>query len=211
MTRFAFTLPLILLGLPPCAPSAAAQTERPTDAHTVYRLAVDFVFFNDRVADMTDEPVKRPELLVIADTTGDVLNRIMLPNMRLKLVPMLQYMFPAARPDLIERFAAAIKLRERPDLPPLRVPVTFLTAAAGDSLFKDGGADSRAWRRFRARYPGAVGITEVSPVAIGADGGQALLYIGTQRDYVDGQGFVLFFERRDGAWRLIAHQSLWVS
>jgi hypothetical protein len=161
--------------------------------------------------DARDDLPQRPDLFVIRDTSAEFLNNSILPDMQATLVPVLRFMFPAVHPELAERFATGIALKTRPDLPELRVRVLWLSNAQADSIFQEGGPDGRGWERFRARYPGAVGVTEVSPVVFSSDFDQAMVYLGTQSDYVDGGGYVFLFEQRDSVWRLIALQSIWVS
>jgi hypothetical protein len=191
--------------------SLRAQADTSADAAAVYRMAFDFLFFNNLFSGMGEEP-QRPELFVIRDTTAELLTRFGSQDVEVTRVPsLLRFMFPAARPDLAERFVRGITVRMHPELPELRVPVTFLSAAQADSLFQNVEPTLHGWDRFRARYPGAVGLTEVSPVVFDADATQALVYIGTQSDYFEGAGYVLLFERQDGTWRLLAHQQVWVS
>jgi hypothetical protein len=182
---------------------------RPQPDHegAVYRVALDFVHFNELAGALAGEAAHRPpDRLVVADAT--TLGHGWDEGMARQLPLGLQYLFPAADREVIDAFLDANRVPGRPRLGALRVPVDFVSAQETDSLFAQGAG---GWDRFRERYPDASGITSVSRVGFNHAYTLAMVYVGTQADDLAGQGLILLLARTDDRWRVLAHQTTWMS
>lgn len=72
---------------------------------------------------------------------------------------------------------------------------------------EDGGG----WRQWYKEHPEARGHTRVSLPAYDEKAGLVLVYIGTQRDYLDGEGWVILYRYENGALKEVAREMLWIS
>jgi hypothetical protein len=82
------------------------------------------------------------------------------------------------------------------------VPTEELSEIFGE---KDG------WRTFYRRYPKVGGILTLSRVGFNNEKTAALLYAGTQSDWLAGAGYLIMFEKQSDKWVVTKRVSVWIS
>ena len=87
-------------------------------------------------------------------------------------------------------------------------PYTLLSQAARNKIF---GQNESGWEIFYNRYPTAPGITTLSRVGFNSAFDQALVYIGTQSNWLAGEGEYLLLVKRNGAWEIDQRVMVWIS
>ena len=192
-----------VLGL---ADPAQGRAQDPSPASLeVYRITLNILFFSDYAKSIGGHAYTKPQLIVVQDSTAFAHGTDLPPD---SLRGLLQFEFPAASLAVIDDLLMISRTSDRPILPPLPVRTVLVGARDVSSLFPNC---AQGWRQFRSRFPGSQGLLQVSRVAFDADSTQALVYVGNQRDCLDGFGMLFYLEHRSEGWKLIAHQILWVS
>ncbi len=74
-----------------------------------------------------------------------------------------------------------------------------------------GQLDHGGWTRFKMAFPTARGFVNVSRPQFNRDRTQALVYAGTQEDWLSGVGQLIFLKREAGSWVVRAHAVVWIS
>ena len=87
-------------------------------------------------------------------------------------------------------------------------PYTLLSEAARQKIF---GQNQSGWEIFYARYPQAPGITTLSRVGFNNALDQALVYLGTQSNWLVGSGNYILLKKVDGAWTVDQRVMTWIS
>ena len=87
-------------------------------------------------------------------------------------------------------------------------PYTLLSQAGRQKIF---GENQSGWEIFYERYPQAPGITTLSRVGFNASLDQALVYIGTQSNWLAGSGYYILLKKLDGAWSIDQRVMTWIS
>ena len=87
-------------------------------------------------------------------------------------------------------------------------PYTLLSQAGRQKIF---GENQSGWEIFYERYPQAPGITTLSRVGFNNSLDQALLYIGTQSNWLVGSGYYILLKKLDGAWSIDQRVMTWIS
>jgi hypothetical protein len=87
-------------------------------------------------------------------------------------------------------------------------PYTLLSQAEKNQIF---GQNQSGWEIFYNRYPQAPGITMLSRVGFNAVLDQALVYIGTQSNWLAGAGYYVLLKKVDGAWSIDQQVMTWIS
>ena len=95
----------------------------------------------------------------------------------------------------------------RPDMD-LGGPYTLLSQAGRNKIF---GQNQSGWEIFYNRYPQAPGITTLSRVGSNPSFDQALVYIGTQSNWLAGAGYYVLLKKADGAWSIDQQAMAWIS
>jgi hypothetical protein len=90
----------------------------------------------------------------------------------------------------------------------LGFPYTLLSQAGRNQIF---GQNQSGWEVFYNRYPQAPGITTLSRVGFNSTFDQALVYIGTQSNWLAGAGYYLLLNKADGAWSIDQQVMAWIS
>ena len=90
----------------------------------------------------------------------------------------------------------------------LGFPYTLLSQAGRKQTF---GLNQSGWEVFYNRYPQAPGITTLSRVGFNPAFNQALVYIGTQSNWLAGAGCYLLLKKADGAWSIDQQVLTWIS
>lgn len=67
------------------------------------------------------------------------------------------------------------------------------------------------WEVFYARYPDAPGITSLSRVGFNNTLDQALVYVGTQSNWLVGAGYFLLLTKVNGVWAIDQQVMTWIS
>jgi hypothetical protein len=67
------------------------------------------------------------------------------------------------------------------------------------------------WEVFYARYPDAPGITSLSRVGFNNTLDQALVYVGTQSNWLVGAGYFLLLTKVNGVWTIDQQVMTWIS
>jgi hypothetical protein len=89
----------------------------------------------------------------------------------------------------------------------LRVDYSLISEGTRENIFQK----ENAWGEFYNRYPGSQGITTLSRVGFNSIKTQALVYEGTQSDYLAGRGFYILLAKENGAWKIKKTVLAWVS
>jgi hypothetical protein len=87
-------------------------------------------------------------------------------------------------------------------------PYTILSQTARNQIF---GQNQSGWEIFYNRYPQAPGITTLSRVGFNAAFNQALVYIGTQSNWLAGSGYYILLTKKNGSWSIDQQVMTWVS
>ncbi len=87
-------------------------------------------------------------------------------------------------------------------------PYTLLSQAGRQQIF---GVNQSGWEIFYERYPQAPGITTLSRVGLNSSLDQALVYIGTQSNWLIGSGYYILLKKVDGAWNIDQRVMTWIS
>jgi len=87
-------------------------------------------------------------------------------------------------------------------------PYTLLSQAGRQKIF---GENQSGWEIFYERYPQAPGITTLSRVGFNNSLDQALVYIGTQSNWLAGSGYYILLKKLDGAWSIDQRVMTWIS
>jgi hypothetical protein len=95
----------------------------------------------------------------------------------------------------------------QPDMD-LGVEYVLLSQAEKNQIF---GQNQSGWEIFYNRYPDAPGITMLSRVGFDAALDQALVYVGTQSDWLAGAGDYVLMKKVDGAWTIDQKVMSWIS
>ncbi len=74
-----------------------------------------------------------------------------------------------------------------------------------------GDDDFDGWDGFYRKHPGSLGILTFSPVGFSGDRRQALVFYSVVREGLDGSGNLVLLEQVDGAWRVVAHENVWIA
>jgi hypothetical protein len=73
------------------------------------------------------------------------------------------------------------------------------------------GQNQSGWEVFYSNYPNTPGITTLSRVGFNVTFDQALVYIGTQSNYLAGAGYYILLKKVNGAWTIDQRVMTWVS
>lgn len=143
---------------------------------------------------------------VIMDTTAT--DATGMDNTAQTLDYILQNMHGVA-PETVESFRARNDMAYpiRPDMD-LGSPYTLLSQAARNKIFSQ---NQSGWEIFYNHYPQAPGITSLSRVGFNAGFDQALVYIGTQSNWLAGAGYYILLKKADGVWRIDQQVTAWIS
>jgi hypothetical protein len=95
----------------------------------------------------------------------------------------------------------------RPDMN-LSSPYSLLSQAEKNQIF---GQNQSGWEIFYNRYPHAPGITTLSHVGFNTALDQALVYIGTQSNWLAGAGYCVLLKKVDGVWSIDQQVITWIS
>ncbi len=95
----------------------------------------------------------------------------------------------------------------RPDMQ-LGGPYTLLSQTARSQIF---GQNQSGWDIFYNRYAQSPGITTFSRVGFDASLDQALVYMGTQSNWLVGAGYYYLLEKVNGSWSIDQQVMVWVS
>lgn len=87
-------------------------------------------------------------------------------------------------------------------------PYTLLSQAGRQQIF---GENQSGWEIFYERYPQAPGITTLSRVGFNNSLDQALVYIGTQSNWLAGSGYYILLKKLNGAWNIDQRVMTWIS
>jgi len=87
-------------------------------------------------------------------------------------------------------------------------PYTLLSQAGRSKIFDQ---NQSGWEVFYNRYPNAPGIPSLSRVGFNTAFDQALVYIGTQSNWLAGAGYYVLLKKVDGAWAIDQQVMVWVS
>jgi hypothetical protein len=95
----------------------------------------------------------------------------------------------------------------RPDMN-LGSSYTLLSQAVKNQIFDQ---NQSGWEEFYNRYPQAPGITTLSRVGFDASFDQALVYIGTQSNWLAGAGYYVLLKKGTGGWSIDQQVMTWIS
>jgi hypothetical protein len=95
----------------------------------------------------------------------------------------------------------------RPDMQ-IGAGYVLLTQVEKTGLFNQ---NRDGWQLFYEKYPDAPGITTLSRVGFNNALDQALVYAGTQSQWLAGAGYYLFLKKVNGTWTVLQQVMTWIS
>jgi hypothetical protein len=115
----------------------------------------------------------------------------------------------AVDPTTLDSFRALNATAQilRPDMQ-LGGSYTLLSQTARNLIFSQ---NQSGWDIFYNRYPQAPGLTTFSRVGFNASLDQALVYMGTQSNWLAGSGFYILLKKANGSWSIDQQVMIWVS
>jgi hypothetical protein len=115
----------------------------------------------------------------------------------------------AVAPETVDSFRARNDAAYpiRPDMD-LGNPYTLLTQAERSRIF---GQNQSGWEIFYNRHPQAPGITTLSRVGFNDSFDQALVYIGTQSNWLAGAGYYILLKKDAEGWSIDQQVMTWIS
>ena len=87
-------------------------------------------------------------------------------------------------------------------------PYSLLSQSARNRIF---GQNQSGWDIFYNHYPQAPGITTFSRVGFNESLDQALVYMGTQSNWLAGSGYYFLLMKANGTWSIDQQVMIWVS
>jgi hypothetical protein len=84
---------------------------------------------------------------------------------------------------------------------PNNINYILLTDQLEKSIFQENGNGRDNWLRFYECYPNSPGIIDISRVGFSDDGAVAVLYMGNQKDRLEGGGGIYIYRRVNGKWQ----------
>ena len=87
-------------------------------------------------------------------------------------------------------------------------PYTLLSQAGKNQIFSQ---NQSGWDIFYNRFPQAPGITTFSRVGFDATLDQALVYMGTQSNWLAGAGYYFLLSKQNGVWSIDQQVMVWIS
>ena len=143
---------------------------------------------------------------VIMDTTAT--DATGMDNTAQTLDYILQNMHDVA-PETVDSFRARNDAAHpiRPDMN-LGASYILLSQAEKNQIF---GQNQSGWEIFYNHYPQAPGITTLSRVGFNAALDQALVYIGTQSNWLAGAGYYVLLKKVNGVWSIDQQVMTWIS
>lgn len=90
----------------------------------------------------------------------------------------------------------------------LGVDYIVLTQAQRNQIFD---LNQSGWETFYNNYPDAPGLTSISRVGFNATFDQALVYVGTQSNYLAGAGYFVLLTRSGETWTVDQKVMTWIS
>ena len=87
-------------------------------------------------------------------------------------------------------------------------PYSLLSQSTRNRIF---GQNQSGWDIFYNHYPQAPGITTFSRVGFNESLDQALVYMGTQSNWLAGSGYYFLLKKADGTWSIDQQVMIWVS
>ena len=115
--------------------------------------------------------------------------------------------------DFDKSVAADFKARNDkayPLLPDMKLGVTYvlLTQEQRNGMF---GQNQSGWEVFYQNYPDAPGITTLSRVGFNTTFDQALVYLGTESNWLAGAGYYILLRKVSGNWEIDQKVMTWIS
>ena len=90
----------------------------------------------------------------------------------------------------------------------LGVTYVLLTQEQRNGMF---GQNQSGWEVFYQNYPGTPGITTLSRVGFNPSFDQALVYIGTESNWLAGAGYYILLKKVSGTWEIDQKVMTWIS
>ena len=87
-------------------------------------------------------------------------------------------------------------------------PYSLLSQSTRNRIF---GQNQSGWDIFYNHYPQAPGITTFSRVGFNESLDQALVYMGTQSNWLAGSGYYILLKKANGTWSIDQQVMIWVS
>ncbi len=168
------------------------------EEYTVYSALIQEMFFIDRgEGSITYLLSIKPDIgrIVIAEATEPYTGQLS----QAKQIFGKELIF-----DFLAKNARSYRLRNRFSLD---VVCVVLSSKEAKELSKNGDY----WNNFHEKYPRSQGVTAFSRVGFNANRTEALLYIGTQSDWLAGRGYYVQLSRQNEQWTIKKKLDLWVS
>jgi len=90
----------------------------------------------------------------------------------------------------------------------LGVQYILLSQDQRNEMFRQ---NQSGWEVFYHNYPNSPGITELSRVGFNNALDQALVYVGTQSNYLAGAGYYILLKKVEGTWTIDQKVMTWIS
>lgn len=86
--------------------------------------------------------------------------------------------------------------------------IVLINESEMNEIFSDHNA---GWKFFYEKYPESQGITTLSRVGFNSDKTKALVYFGTQSDWLAGAGYLVILQKDAKNWKIIKKSICWIS
>lgn len=116
---------------------------------------------------------------------------------------------PAVPRDLIRDFNRVATDKSR--IEPFELGRSKLHLLADSTLARFFGRYKPGWEGFRRAFPNGGPIVSVSRVGLSHDGRWAMVYVGSQGDWLAGAGYFHVLYDDAGIWRVRYSKMLWIS
>jgi hypothetical protein len=90
----------------------------------------------------------------------------------------------------------------------LGIPYSLITQVQRKQIF---GPNQSGWEVFYSNYPNSPGITTLSRVGFNAAFDQALIYLGTESNWLAGIGNYILMKKVEGDWMIDQQVRTWIS
>ncbi|MEO6393056.1 MAG: hypothetical protein ABIP75_14505 [Pyrinomonadaceae bacterium] len=94
------------------------------------------------------------------------------------------------------------------DLFPHPEKIILINDSETNELFSDR---TEGWKLFYVRYPNSQGMTTLSRVGFDSNKTEAVVYFGTQSDWLAGAGYQVILRKTEGIWKIASRRMLWIS
>ncbi|MFZ1702356.1 MAG: hypothetical protein WBO10_06160 [Pyrinomonadaceae bacterium] len=91
---------------------------------------------------------------------------------------------------------------------PIGDKIILINQSETGEIFSDR---EKGWKFFYQKYPKSQGITTISRVGFNKERTKALVYMGTQSDWLAGAGYLIILQKDANEWKIVDKRMTWIS